>query len=56
MEDNQERAKASFQLADFPDFLHKDAAQILEVAQGLAEAGWEARMRTGRSCAKKSTW
>lgn len=38
MKDNQERAKAGFQLACFHDFLHKETAQILQVAQRLAEA------------------
>lgn len=39
MKDNQAGAKASFQLAYFPDFLHKETAQILQLAQRLAEAG-----------------
>lgn len=56
MKDNQERAKGSFQLAYFPDFLHNEATQILEVAQRFAQAGWKAGVRTGRCCAKKSTW
>lgn len=44
MKDNQ-MSKVSFQVAYFPDFLHKETAEIFQVAQRFMEVGERSRYK-----------